>query len=67
MVEQPDHDEVVRRYAARLGKEPGDLTTEDYGTLIQEIRDEITAHEEIREAVSKVLRDVMDDEGSGCE
>jgi polyhydroxyalkanoate synthesis regulator phasin len=67
MAEQPDQDEVVRKYAARLGKEPGDLTTEDYRTLIQEIRDEITAHEEIREAVSKVLRDVMDDEGSECE
>ena len=35
MAEQPDHDEVVRRYAARLDKEPEDLTTEDYGTLIQ--------------------------------
>jgi hypothetical protein len=57
MVEQPERDEVVRRYAARLGKEPEDLTTEDYRTLIQQVRDEITAHEEIREAVSKVLHE----------
>jgi hypothetical protein len=57
MAEQPEQDEVVRRYAARLGKEPEDLTTEDYETLIQQVRDEIMAHEEIREAVSKVLHE----------
>lgn len=64
MAEQPDQDEVVRRWAARLDKQPEDLTTDDYETLIQQVRDEITAHEEIRVAVSKVLRDVTHEEGS---